>query len=100
MQSLLSSIFTDIEEEPTVSQPELPDNQNLDSTHQQFLNILITREHWKRDEYIELCKKFNLLPDGAIETINEWAYECVDAPLIEENNDIYIDFEILTELQG
>lgn len=100
VQSLLSSIFTDIEEEPTVPQPELPDNQNLDSTHQQFLNILITREHWKRDEYIELCKKFNLLPDGAIETINEWAYECVDAPLIEENNDIYIDFEILTELQG
>ena len=100
VQSLLSSIFTDIEEEPTVPQPELPDNQNLDSTHQQLLNILITREHWKRDEYIELCKKFNLLPDGAIETINEWAYECVDAPLIEENNDIYIDFEILTELQG
>jgi hypothetical protein len=47
-----------------------------------------------------LCKQFNLLPDGAIETINEWAYECVDASLVEEDDDIYIDFEILAELQG
>ncbi|WP_100137590.1 tellurite resistance TerB C-terminal domain-containing protein [Snodgrassella alvi] len=47
-----------------------------------------------------LCKQFNLLPDGVIETINEWAYECVDASLVEEDDDIYIDFEILAELQG
>jgi uncharacterized tellurite resistance protein B-like protein len=101
VQSLLGTIFADNEEEQQLRpEPEVHDNQKLDSIHQQLFDILITQERWTHDEFIGLCKQFNLLPDGAIETINEWAYECVDAPLVEEDDDIYIDFEILAELQG
>ncbi|NUE67503.1 TerB N-terminal domain-containing protein [Snodgrassella sp. ESL0253] len=101
VQSLLGAIFADNEkEEQQPPQTEIHDSQKLDNTHQQLFDILITQEHWTHDEYLERCKQLNLLPDGAIETINEWAYACVDAPLIEEDDDIYIDFEILAELQG
>lgn len=100
VQSLLGTIFADNEEiyEPTSI---VPDNKTgLDRTHHQLYETLITQEKWSRNDVLTLCKKFGLMLDGAIETINEWSYECVDAPLIEDNDDIYIDFEILEELKG
>ncbi|WP_420895201.1 tellurite resistance TerB C-terminal domain-containing protein [Snodgrassella communis] len=51
-----------------------------------------------RNKHIEPCKRFNLLSDCAIESTNEWAYDYVDALLIKDNNDIYIDFKILIKL--
>lgn len=38
--------------------------------------------------------------DGSIETINDWAYEQVDAPVIDDDEDIYIDLEIANELKA
>lgn len=100
VQSLLGAIFTDSEdiEEQASS---VPDNKTgLDHSHHQLYDALISQEKWSRNDAFTLCKKFGLMLDGAIETINEWSYECVDAPLIEDNDDIYIDFEILEELKG
>ncbi|WP_141683424.1 MULTISPECIES: tellurite resistance TerB C-terminal domain-containing protein [Snodgrassella] len=50
------------------------------------------------NKHVEPCKRFNLLSDCAIESTNEWAYDYVDALLIKDNNDIYIDFKILIKL--
>ncbi|WP_371807059.1 tellurite resistance TerB C-terminal domain-containing protein [Snodgrassella communis] len=47
---------------------------------------------------MKFCKRFNLLSDCAIKSTNEWAYDYVDALLIKDNNDIYIDFKILVKL--
>lgn len=102
VQSLLGSIFSsDNEDDEPQPPPPVPQNQHmLDNAHQQLFDKLITQEHWSRNEYIGLCKELDLLPDGAIETINDWAYERVEAPLIGEDDEIYIDFEIVAELQG
>ncbi|WP_371807043.1 tellurite resistance TerB C-terminal domain-containing protein [Snodgrassella communis] len=51
-----------------------------------------------RNKHIKFCKRFNLLSDCAIKSTNEWAYDYVDALLIKDNNDIYIDFKILVKL--
>lgn len=100
VQSLLGTIFADNEEiQEQVS--KVPDNKTgLYHLHRQLYETLITQEKWSRNDVLTLCKKLELMLDGAIETINEWSYECVDAPLIEDNDDIYIDFEILEELKG
>ncbi|PIT12389.1 hypothetical protein BGI33_06290 [Snodgrassella alvi] len=35
------------------------------------------------NRHTEPCKRFNLLSDGATESIIEWAYDCVDALLLK-----------------
>jgi hypothetical protein len=35
------------------------------------------------------------MPDGVIETINEWAYEKFDEPLIEEGDPLIINVGLL-----
>lgn len=38
--------------------------------------------------------------DGAIEIINDWSFDTVDSAVIDDDEDIYIDFEIVQELEG
>ena len=38
------------------------------------------------------------MPDGAVETINDWAFENVGAPLIEDGSTVYIDIELAEEI--
>ena len=37
---------------------------------------------------------------GAIETINDWAYDKVDAPVLEDDDEVVVDFEIVDELKA
>ena len=59
----------------------------IDSSHQVLFNKLITKEQWPRTEVDELCKELGLMLDGAIETINDWSFDKVDAPVIDEDGD-------------
>ena len=68
-------------------------NQSYDSDgllpglHRQFALLaleLIQRDYWQDDEFAQLAGRFDLMPDGALEILNEWAFERFDEPLIEE----------------
>lgn len=61
---------------------------------------MISKEVWQREEAEVLCGSLNLMINGAIETINDWAYDNVDAPVLEENDEVIIDFEIVEELKA
>ena len=67
--------------------------QGLDIVHAQFLSELLEREEWPRNDFVRLASSLNLLPDGAMETINEWAFEKYDEPVLEdgEHVDVYAD---------
>ncbi len=100
-KSMLESIFA-VDDEPE-SEPIAVDNsvnRGLDTTHQALFEQLITKATWTRHEVHELCSKLKLMIDGAIETINEWAYEKVEAPVLDDDGDIYVDLEIVEELKG
>ena len=60
---------------------------------------LITKESWDRKDVLAACETLKLMVDGALETINDWAYEQVDSPVIDDDEDIYIDLEIANELK-
>jgi hypothetical protein len=45
-----------------------------------------------------MCKDLGLMLEGAVETINDWAFDQADAPLIEDDGDIIMDREIVEEL--
>lgn len=74
--------------------------KGLDTIHSQLYQQLISKEVWQREEAEVLCGSLNLMINGAIETINDWAYDNVDAPVLEENDEVIIDFEIVEELKA
>ncbi|WP_432468869.1 TerB N-terminal domain-containing protein [Agarivorans sp. Z349TD_8] len=100
-KSMLESIFA-VDEEPELEVSTTTDaaEGGLDSPYKELFDTLIGKEEWHRKEVNELCGKLNLMVDGALETINDWAYDKVDAPVLDDNGDIYVDLEIVEELKG
>ena len=46
----------------------------------------------------KLCEDLQLMTEGAVEAINNWAFDNVDAPLIDDGSTIYIDLEVAEEI--
>ena len=101
VSALLNEIFQDDEpeEEPTEDHGQAASEfGGLDKKHAAFLGELISRHHWDEDEYRTLAHQFKLLPDGAMETVNEWSHERFGDLLIEEDNGFLINFEVKDEI--
>lgn len=105
VQSMLGAIF--IDEEPVVETARAEETQSdkedigIDAQHYSLYENLINKDRWPREEMDELCKKLGLMTSGAIETINDWSFERVDAPVLEEEADaVYVDQDIIEELEG
>ncbi|QDG35732.1 ATPase [Alteromonas mediterranea] len=100
-KSMLESIFAvDEEAELGVSPTNDVNEKGLDSPYKELFETLMAKESWPRKEVHELCSKLNIMVDGALETINDWAYDKVDAPVLDDDGDIYVDLEIVEELKG
>ena len=70
----------------------------LDEKHSAFLGELISRPHWDAQEYNLLASQFRLLPQGAVETVNEWSFNRFGDLLIEEGDGFSINFEVSSEI--
>ena len=100
-QNLLESIFATEDESSDETVLTAQTGQDgLDQAHKALFDALLKKDKWLRDEVYELCNKLNLMVDGAVETINDWAYEKVDAPVLDDDGDIHVDLEIVEELKG
>jgi hypothetical protein len=72
----------------------IPKNDNLlglDDMCSSLLKILLTKESWQREEWETLVRQFDLMPDGAMEMINERAFDNFDEPLIEDGDNLTIN---------
>lgn len=100
VSSLLSSIFS--EEEAAVAVAPVISEANtigtLDAAHSELLRRLAQRESWGRDEIERLANELALLPDGALETINDYAYATTDEPLWEDDDPVAINSKVAMEL--
>ncbi|GHV83418.1 hypothetical protein AGMMS50212_07580 [Spirochaetia bacterium] len=94
---VLAGIFTEAEE-ITVQQPSLlKQNKNhlgLDESHFTFVNSLMDKDLWNRAEIEKLSKQHGLMPDGAIETINEAFFNEYDEPFIETGDDVEYNINV------
>ena len=101
VSALLSEIFQDEEREEEPAE-ELGQAENefggLDEKHAAFLGELISRLHWGEEEYRKLARQFRLLPDGAMETVNEWSHERFGDLLIVEDDGYMMNIEIKDEI--
>ena len=100
---LLASIFEDDEDEVEL-EPDVDEAcgedvvEGLDLAHSRFLRELMTRDEWERDDVEALADAMGLLTDGALETINDVAWERADDPLFDGDDPIEVNREVLEEM--
>jgi tellurite resistance protein len=91
--TLLGQIFAD--EEPAA--PTAP-TAGLDASHAALLREIAGRGTWERADFEERAAALGLLPDGALEMLNEAAFHLCGAPLLEGGETLEIDPEVLREM--
>ncbi|PZO60801.1 MAG: hypothetical protein DCF15_01435 [Phormidesmis priestleyi] len=105
VNSLLSTIF---EEDSIVSivaksETRIFDNNEtftsgLDKLHTRFLGILAQQHSWNRAALESKAAELNLLLDGALEVINDTAFDVCDEPLTDGEDPINLDTDVLEQL--
>ena len=70
----------------------------LDEVHTTLVNQLISRPEWTREELLDLASDLDLMLDGALEKVNEAAYDAHDEPLTEGDDPVTVNREILEKL--
>jgi tellurite resistance protein len=107
VSALLSNIFTEEPAQPaspaTTEVAETADVDadaafglvGLDAAHTAFARQLISRAQWTREELLDLASDLDLMLDGALERINEAAFDAHDGPLTEGDDPVTINRDIL-----
>ncbi|MBY6059669.1 TerB N-terminal domain-containing protein, partial [Leisingera daeponensis] len=85
VSSVLGQIFDVEEEESGISGPAYQSQlAGLDPKHGALVLELVTREHWSETEFDKICVSHGLMASGALEVVNEWAFETYDEALLDE----------------
>lgn len=72
----------------------------LDAAHGELLAAMLDFGDMTRPDFEERARKLRLLPDGAIETINEWGFDTFDEPVIEGDDTIVVVVHLQAQLQA
>jgi tellurite resistance protein len=98
VSSLLQGIFAEEAPLETLA-PTASSFRGLSPALTAFLNELATHVEWPREKVEQIAQKLGLMPDGAIESLNELAYDLTEQPLLEGDDPITIDMQIYEEIQ-
>ncbi len=88
--SVLAGIFTEFADagmdssDPSTN--EITEIKGIDGPHGRLILELMAKMFWTTDEFAALTGKLGLLPAGAVETINEWAFDVYDEAFLEEDD--------------
>jgi hypothetical protein len=72
----------------------------LGPDHTRLLEALAIQASWARAEFESKARAFGLMPDGAIETINEWSYDALGDELVEDGDPLSFNVALLAGAQG
>jgi uncharacterized tellurite resistance protein B-like protein len=103
--TLLSAIFVEevpLPEAEVEQQEEINEADSLsglDGAHAALARELAARDRWPRAEFERLARSLNLLPDGALERINEWAFDRFEEPVIEDGDPLVVRREHIQTLE-
>jgi hypothetical protein len=70
----------------------------LDAAHSEFVLTMRTRASWSRDELLAHATSLGLMLDGALERINEAAYDALDMPFTEGEDPFEINLDLPEDL--
>jgi len=107
VSAMLSEIFTEEVPDQDLQEPAEPAPEDqptllpgLDEPHCAFTRLLLTRPQWTRTELEDAAADLGLMLDGALEQINEAAFDVLDAPLCEGDDPIDVDTELLEKIEA
>lgn len=98
VSEMLAVIFK--EEEPDAGVFEKDEKSafpGLDAPHAGLVTKLITRPQWPRTEFEEMACSVDLMPDGAMEAVNEWAFDFYGDALLEDGDPVVVNSVLLEE---
>ena len=99
VSAILGEVFQDDQDvEPQEKHASGGEFDGLDGRHGAFLGELISRPRWDDEGFRNLAHQFRLLPDGAMETVNEWSYERYGDLLVEEDDGYHINSHVRDEI--
>lgn len=87
-------VTTNVDEEITPASPM----SSLPSQYRELAEKLLEHPEWLRNDFKALCDNYNLMVNDVVEVVNDWAYDLVGAPLIEEDHDFEVEQEIADEI--
>jgi uncharacterized tellurite resistance protein B-like protein len=109
ISSLLAEIFVD--EAPTPGPPAkstrkkssaktqaIREIAGLDAAHSQLLLALEPQSVWQRSQLAAIATKLDLMLDGALEVINDAAFDRCDEAVIEGDDMLEVNSQVLREL--
>ncbi len=101
---LLSEIFANEDEEIVQPPSRIADNillrfEGLDQQHGKLLSFLLANGEQSRPSFESEARRLQLLPDGAIETINEWGFDVIGEPVLDAVEDICVVSDLVEEIQ-
>ena len=100
--TILGDLFKDDqpdEEQDTAMEEDESEFEGLDAKHTAFLGELLAQPHWEEPEFAKLARDFSLMESGALETLNEWAFQRYGDILIEEYEGYDINPDVAAELK-
>jgi hypothetical protein len=99
VSTVLSDIFASdaLQDEPGAGSVST-EFAGLDAKHTALVRELISRSHWSEAEFGALTARHGLMPAGALETVNEWAYGVYDDALLEEYDGYDVSSDIAEAL--
>lgn len=99
--SLLGAIFTEDDvpaPPPAIAEPDVTPVAGLDAAHSGLLRAVAEKDAWTRAEFEELAARWDVLPDGAIDALNDAAYETAGEPVIDGEDPFKINQDVLGEM--
>lgn len=112
VSALLANIFTDTDEpavavaEPVEAETEAEPSEasagllGLDEAHTSLARMMLSRPEWSRAELLDVAADLDLMLDGALEHINEAAFEAHDMALFEGEDPVTVNTEILDKVKA
>jgi tellurite resistance protein len=101
VQSVLQTVFMEDELGQLEVTPMITPNNpvdNLTPVYKQLLESLIEHQTWTIQDYEQLCSDLKLMPNGAIEVLNDWSYNFANAPILEDGDPIFVDIDLYKEI--
>jgi tellurite resistance protein len=70
----------------------------LDAVHRSFLARLAQRPSWPRSEVDSIAAELGLMPDGALEIVNEAAFDATGEPATEGSDPVEVNTDVVKEI--
>lgn len=111
VSALLANIFKEEDapaaallEPEAATEPEVEEASSailgLDEPHTTLARMLLSRPQWSRAELLDVSADLDLMLDGALERINEAAFDSLDMPFTEGEDPVEVNADVLEKLEA